>query len=394
MASHQAAARVPRRIDLRVDAAIAMIVFAVSLGLLAAGDADLGEHAGDVDALGVLLTALASLPLVARRLAPVRVFVLTGLASSALHVVAAPAGPPIGPTVALYAVAATADDTRPDPRLLLALVVSVFAVHLAATGLAMDAFPVMEILLGVGLWGGAWVAGDRTRLRAERMAELEERAARAERDAERERRLAAAEERTRIARDLHDSAGHAINVILVHAGLGRLRTEEDPAGARAAFETIEEVARETVGEIDQLVRVLREDQDGGGVEPPPGVAALEGLVERHRAAGLEVTTTFRGARGPLPPAVDRGAYRIIQEALTNAARHGDGRVQVDVTFGRHALEVTVENPLRPGGARGVDGHGLTGMRERAALLGGSLDAAARNGSFEVRATLPFTGHRA
>ena len=91
----------------------------------------------------------------------------------------------------------------------------------------------------------------------------------------------------RIARDLHDSAGHAINVILVHAGHGRLQTERDPAGARAAFETIEDVARETVGEIDQLVQVLRDDDRGDGVEPPPGVAALEGLVERHRAAGLE-----------------------------------------------------------------------------------------------------------
>ena len=91
------------------------------------------------------------------------------------------------------------------------------------------------------------------------MAELEERALRAEREAERERRLAAAEERMRIARDLHDSAGHAINVILVHAGAGRLKAERDPAAAREAFETIEEVARETVGEIDQMVGVLRED---------------------------------------------------------------------------------------------------------------------------------------
>ena len=175
------------------------------------------------------------------------------------------------------------------------------------------------------VWGGAWLAGDRTRLRHERMAELEERALRAERDAERERRLAAAEERTRIARDLHDSAGHAINVILVHAGAGRLPAERDPPAAREAFETIEEVARETVGEIDQMVRALREDgTDGEGVEPPPGLAALDGLVERHRAAGLAVTARSSGSGDALPPAVDRGAYRILQEALTNAARHGDG----------------------------------------------------------------------
>jgi signal transduction histidine kinase len=398
VASHQAAepARAPGRIDLRVDAAIAVVVFAVSLGLLAAGDTDLGESAGKVDVLGVLFTALASLPLVARRLAPLPVFVATGVASAVLRLVAAPAGPPIGPTVALFSVAASADGSRSRPRLLVAVVATVFVLHLTATGLAMGSFPGTEILLGAVVWGGAWLAGERTRLRQDRMAELEERAERAEREAERERRLAAAEGRTRIARDLHDSAGHAINVILVHAGLGRLRTERDPAGARAAFETIEEVARETVGEIDQMVRVLRDDQDGGnGVEPPPGVAALEGLVERHRAAGLDVTTTFRGERRPLSPAVDRGAYRIVQEALTNAARHGDGSAQVHVAYGHSALEVTVANPLRRDlAAHAVDGHGIIGMRERAALLGGSLQAGAHDGHFEVHARLPLVTHRA
>ncbi|MGH2949136.1 MAG: sensor histidine kinase [Solirubrobacteraceae bacterium] len=396
MATHQAAEPAPRRIDLRVDAAIAVVVFALSLGLLAAGDTDLGEHAGDVDALGVVLTALASLPLVARRIAPLHVFVLTGLASAALHGLAAPAGPPIGPTVALFWVAAAGGESRAGPRVVLAVVVTVFVAHLTATGLAEGAFPGTESLLGALVWSAAWLAGDRTRLRQERMAELEERALRAEREAERERRLAAAEERMRIARDLHDSAGHAINVILVHAGLGRLRTERDPAGAREAFETIEDVARETVGEIDQLVRVLREDRDGrDGVEPPPGVAALDGLVERHRAAGLDVTTTVRGERRPLPPSVDRGAYRIVQEALTNAARHGEGSARVRVDFGHDALEVTVANPLRRGrAAHGVDGHGVVGMRERAALLGGSLQAGARNGHFEVHARLPLVSHPA
>jgi signal transduction histidine kinase len=364
------------------------VVFALSLGLLAAGDTDLGEHAGDVDVLGVVLTALASLPLIARRFAPLPVFVLIGVASAVLHGVAAPAGPPVGPTVALYGVAATDRRSRAGPRLTLVVIVTMFVVHLTATGLAMDAFPGTESLLGAVLWGGAWLAGERTRLRRERLHELEERALRAEREAERERRLAAAEERTRIARDLHDSAGHAMNVILVHAGLGRLRVERDPAGAREALETIEEVARETVGEFDQLVRVLREP-GGGGVEPPPGVAALEGLFARHRAAGLDVTTAVRGERRPLSPGVDRGAYRIVQEALTNAARHGDGSARVDIAFGDGEVEVTVANPLpRDRAVRAVDGYGIVGMRERAVLLGGSLEAGAHDGRFEVRARLP------
>jgi signal transduction histidine kinase len=276
----------------------------------------------------------------------------------------------------------------------LVVVATVFVAHLTATGLAMGAVPGTESLLAAAVWGGAWLAGERTRLRRERMAALEERAARAEREAERERRLAAAEERTRIARDLHDSAGHAINVILIHAAHGHLQTERDPAGARAAFETIEEVARETVGEIDQLVQVLRDSQDGrNGVEPPPGVAALEGLIERHRTAGLDVTITIRGERRPLTPAVDRGAYRIMQEALTNAARHGNATAHLRVAFGHDALELTVTNPLRPGGVGcPADGHGLIGMRERAALLGGSLHAGVRDGRFDVHARLPFVNH--
>jgi signal transduction histidine kinase len=220
---------------------------------------------------------------------------------------------------------------------------------------------------------------------------------RAKRDAERERRLAAAEERGRIARDLHDSAGHAMNVILVHAGLGRIKTADDPEAAREAFATIEEVARESVGEIDQMVRVLREHAalplGGNEVEPPPGLAAFDGLVERHRAAGLDVTTAVSGERRPLPPGVDRGAYRILQEALTNAARHGAGSAQVELAYRPDALDVRVANPLprSRAGHAGGGGHGVIGMRERAALLGGSLEAGPNNGRFQLHARLPFSG---
>ena len=378
------------RNDRLIDTALALAVFAGSLGLLAAGGPQ--DGGGDFDALNVLLTALASLPLVVWRRAPLAVFVATAVASTVLRGIAEPAGPPLGPTVAVYLVAFAGDGSRARTRLTLAVVGIMLVAHLAATGLRQDAFPGVETLFGVLTWGGAWLAGDRTRLRRERMAELEERALRAEREAERERLLAAAEERGRIARDLHDSAGHAMNVILVHAGMGRLQSERDPESAREAFATIEEVARETVGEIDQMVRVLREDSSAPGeVEPPPGLAALDGLVKRHRAAGLRVTTTISGDRRPLPPGVDRGAYRILQEALTNAARHGDGTAAVELAFGPDVLDVTVANPIGPErNARAAGGgHGVVGMRERAALLGGSLDVGARNGSFQLHARLPF-----
>jgi signal transduction histidine kinase len=383
-------AQAASRNELLVDAVIGVAAFAVSVGLLAAGEAD----GGSVDALGVLFCALASLPLAARRLAPLPVFVLTAAASTALYGFAEPEGPPIGPTIALYWLATGDAGSRARSRRDLAIVILMLAAHVTAGGLARGSFPGAELLFGVVLWGGTWLAGDRTRLRRERMAELEERALRAEHEAERERRLAAAEERGRIARDLHDSAGHAINTILVHAGMGRLQTESDPESARGAFNTIEELARETVGEIDQMVRVLREDgptsEDGTEVEPPPGLAALDGLVKRHAAAGLRVTTAIRGERRPLPPAVDRAAYRILQEALTNAARHGNGAAELEVTFGPGALEVAVVNSLSPDRAvRGTGGgHGIVGMRERAALLGGKLDAGTRDGRFELRAQLP------
>jgi signal transduction histidine kinase len=380
--------RAPTRNELLLDGAIAVAAFAASLALLAVGEADDGDGVG---AAGVILTALASLPLAARRRAPLAVFVVTALASTVLYGVAEPAGPPVGPTLAIYFMAAGAEQSPARKRLTLAVVAALLAAHVTAGGLARDAVPLTEILFGVLVWGGAWLAGDRTRLRRERLAELEERAERAEREAERERRLAAAEERGRIARDLHDSAGHAINVILVHAGMGRLQADRDPERAGQAFETIEEVARETVGEIDQMVRVLREDASPAGneVEPPPGLAALDGLVERHRAVGLRVTTALRGERRAVPPAVDRGAYRILQEALTNAARHGDGSAELELTFGPSALEVAVSNPLGDDRSASGGGHGIVGMRERAALLGGTVEAGARGGRFELRARLPL-----
>jgi signal transduction histidine kinase len=246
-----------------------------------------------------------------------------------------------------------------------------------------------ELVLGAVVWAAAWFAGDRTRLRRERIAELEERARRAEREAERERRLAAAEERTRIARDLHDSAGHAINVILVQAGAARLLQEQDLARSREALETIEEVARDTLGEIDQLVRALRENGSPEGVEPPPGLAALGALAERYRASGLAVTVRTDGSRRPLAPGIDQAAYRILQEALTNAARHGRGSAEVEIDFGPSVLEITVTNPMPPGSAAREGGHGLVGMRERAHLLGGSVEAGMSNGAFQIRARLPY-----
>jgi signal transduction histidine kinase len=130
------------------------------------------------------------------------------------------------------------------------------------------------------------------------------------------------------------------------------------------------------------------------VEPPVGLAALDALAERHRATGLDVTLRSHGSRRQLPPGVDRASYRIVQEALTNAARHGAGSAEIDLAFEPDFLELAVRNPIRPGAGADGGGHGIVGMRERAALLGGTLETAAADGVFSVRARLPLDGRRA
>jgi signal transduction histidine kinase len=370
---------------LLIDVAVALFAFAGTLALMFVPESDEAHSGRDPDALGVVLAALASLPLLARRRAPIPVFVFVVAASALLFNLGYPEGPPIGPTVALYFVALSRTEGWRRTAPVIALAAVLFAAHITSFGIGRDRFPGGELLLGVILWSGVWIAGDRTRLRRERLAALEERARRAEREAERERQLAAAEERARIARDLHDSAGHAINVILVQAGAARLLQQQDPERAREALETVEEVARETIQEIDRLVGALREGASAD-VEPPPGLAALDGLVERHRSAGLGVSVETRGPRQPLARRTDQAAYRILQEALTNAARHGNGRADVGIAFRDNELEITVTNPAAA--EIGVERHGLVGMRERAALLGGTLETATSNGHFRLRAVLP------
>jgi signal transduction histidine kinase len=204
-----------------------------------------------------------------------------------------------------------------------------------------------------------------------------------------------AEERTRIARDLHDSAAHAINVILVQAGAARLLQRRDPDAAEDALSTIEDVARETIGEIDQLIHGLRDNgmtpAAEDALEPPTGLAAVQSLAERHRAAGQEIRITIAGRPRPLAPGLDQAAYRILQESLTNAARHGRGPAAVAITYADDELELSISNPakLMSSGERADGGHGILGMRERAALLGGSLQAGRHDAAFRVDAHLPY-----
>jgi signal transduction histidine kinase len=173
-----------------------------------------------------------------------------------------------------------------------------------------------------------------------------------------------------------------------------MRHDEDPERSRAALEAIEEVARKTGAEIDEIVGTLRErGSENGEVAAPLGLASLGTLVAHHSAGGLEVVVATAGSPRPLGAAVDVAAYRILQEALTNAARHGAGAAHVELAFGEAALRLKITNAVPDGRPRPTGGgHGLIGMRERATLLGGSLDAERANGTFRLQAELPYRGH--
>jgi signal transduction histidine kinase len=371
-------------------AAIAIFALVGSLAQLSHGGfGGSSSESGELDWIGGLLAACSAVPLVVWRRAPGAAFVLTASASVLLAGLGYPLTVPLGPTVALFLFAQSRDEEQPWTRRNSGMVVALFGAYLVAASLGSGGFPGTELLHTGLAWAVAWFAGERTRLRRGEVAELRERALRAEHERERERRLAAAEERARIARDLHDAAGHAINVIAVRAGTARLR--QDPERSQATLEAIEELARKTVAEIDQFVGTLRERGSGNGaVEAPPGLASLDTLVARHAAAGLDVSVASVGEPRRLESAVDQAAYRILQEALTNAARHGTGAAQVEVAFGEATLELRISNPASDENAsRANGGHGLIGMRERTTLLGGSLEVERANGSFCVRAHLPY-----
>jgi signal transduction histidine kinase len=388
-----------------VDVAAAATALAGSLTLLRHGGIDAlrfgagigASHPGPgtLDLVGVVLAASSTVPLIAWRRAPLGVFAVTATASALLAVLGYRIDLLLGPTAALYLLAASRGPRAPWTRRTTAAVVGLLVAYLGAAAAVQGTFPTSELLHTGLAWAAAWFAGERTRLRREQVTELRNRALRAERDAERERLLAIAEERARIARDLHDSAGHAISVIAVRAGAARLRHHQDPVRSLVALEAIEGLARQTAGEIDQLVGTLRDGGSASGVvETPPGLASLDTLIAHHRAAGLQVALDTSGAPRPLGAAADQAAYRILQEALTNAARHGTGSARVELAFGDATIQLTVTNPMPTRGlARPGGGHGLVGMRERATLLGGDLDAARANGAFRLHARIPYGGQR-
>jgi signal transduction histidine kinase len=203
---------------------------------------------------------------------------------------------------------------------------------------------------------------------------------------------AVADERARIARELHDVVAHSISVMVVQAGSARLRLRTDPSASELALHSVEQTGRQALAEMRRMLGVLRTDDQGLSLGPQPTLRGLDQLLDQMRDAGLTVEARTDGAPVTLPPGLDLSAYRIVQEALTNALKHAghtSATVRVSYQPGRLLLDITnAPGTARPGRVNG--GHGIIGMRERTALFGGTVKAEPQpDGGYQVRAALPL-----
>ena len=272
----------------------------------------------------------------------------------------------------------------------------------ALTGVAIGAASMavvtyLDVRIDVGAGVAATLAGCLVtivaytlRQRSRRGTALEERAVWLEQEREHDARAAVAEERRRIARDLHDVIAHSVSVMTVQAGAARLLLATQPDRARVPLLSVEHTGRQALTELRRLLGILRTEEGEAALSPQPGLADLERLLEQVRAAGLPVELSLEGQRRPLAPGVDLAGYRIVQEALTNAIKHaGPARAHVAIRYAPDEVELEITNDGLTGANGGEGGHGLVGMRERAALYGGELEAGCRDGGgFVVRARLP------
>jgi signal transduction histidine kinase len=234
--------------------------------------------------------------------------------------------------------------------------------------------------------------GQAVRAKRAHQAMLEERARRAEEGREQEARRRVQQERLRIARELHDAVGHHVALISVQAGAMGYLLDTDPAKARESLAHIQQASEAALEELRLTVGLLRQPGDYEPVEPVGGLGRLDELIASFQATGLPVTCEVTGRARQLPDAVDLTAYRLIQESLTNTAKHAAGAcasIQLAFRPGMLGLSVVDNGPPPGDGGPGEEGHGIIGMRERAAALGGWLTAGPHAaGGFLVRAELP------
>jgi signal transduction histidine kinase len=376
-----------------------LLDLAPTIGVLALGAIELaadrsGSGFRGPDAVTALFLVAISLPLVVRRRYPAQVLAAV-FVSQGIWVTAYYHGshqPPFEPFLA-GVIACFALGLHADRRALrVGLVVFALSVVATAVSLATGGTKIGNAGPALIWWLAAIGVG---RLIHERQAVVEilgDRAARLERERERDIAQAAIEERTRIARELHDVIAHSVSLMVVQASAERRLLDERDARTADVLETIESAGREALGELRRLLGVLRSRSDANQLTPQPGLAALPDLIEESRRAGQQVAVELSGDPAPLPAGLDLAAYRILQEALTNSRKHAAGApTELKLHWRRDELEIEVVNaPASGAEVVAGTGHGLIGMRERAGLYGGRLEAVRMpSGAFRVHAVLPL-----
>lgn len=375
------------RHPLAVDGALAAVIGLVTV-LAPHPDALSGQQ---VPLAATVAAGAACLPLITRRLRPRASFAAVVAATAAAVVLAG--GLPVytvAVVVALYTVAVATDRRTTVHAFALSALVLVAAVGLVSAGQA----PRFFLDTASGLLTSSAIAaavGDAVRSRRAYLTATEERADRAERTQEEEARRQVVEERLRIARELHDVVAHHVAVVSVQAGLAGHLILRQPQAAQQALHQVQQASSAILDELAGILNVLRQpdDQDQPG-PPAPGLAELEELVDSYVRAGLPVHLSRAGQPRQLSGNADLVAYRVVQEALTNAHKHGGSSARVAITYTPSDIVLDVVNPLNgPQPQHRGTGHGLTGMRERAAAVGGHLQVRAdAPDEFRVRLSLP------
>jgi signal transduction histidine kinase len=255
-----------------------------------------------------------------------------------------------------------------------------------------------RVLLATVIFSGtalvAWVLGDSMRYRRAYLTSLEDRAARLERERDAQAQIAVAAERARIARELHDVIAHNVSVMVVQADGASYALRSEPERAAQALTAIAHTGRQALAEMRRLLGILRSGKEEAGLAPVPGLDQLRELLDQAREAGMSVSLTLEGTIRPLPEGAELAAYRVVQESLTNTRKHGGLAAAAAVTLRYEPdgllLQVTDDGLGAAVAADGV-GHGLTGMRERVEMYGGTIQAGPLpGGGYQVTARLPDT----
>jgi signal transduction histidine kinase len=332
----------------------------------------------------------ASAPIAFRRRAPILALVVIVLSVAGGLALGTASLSTVDPAIPMFQVAVTY-----DRRTSLKWLVAAAAVLTAGAGIGAATARTHQLGSGLLVVIAAWFVGDSARVRRAYTAGLAEQTAQRSREELERAERSVAEEKIRIARDLHDVIAHTLSVVAVQSGVGRHVIDTQPEDAKHALEAIEETSRDALGELRRMLNVLRSDDTTADLAPAPGMRDLEQLAEHVTRAGVPVTITRElGDLSALPASIDLSVYRIVQEALTNVVKHaGPARAIVDIRRERDVLLVTIQDDGIGDEHHGLDrpaGHGIIGMRERAATLDGTLIAESLpNRGFCVRARLPL-----